>query len=488
MSISLVRRLTLLCILFAIVSGFVSVTSAQELSGELTVYLQEYYQPDRNPEVSAVSEALAQEYMDMHPGVTITLVPLIPAGQDAETFLAARMAAGESPDIMWQQFYSRNTRADDWWVPLNDILEMPNPYIAEGTPGSERWADSFPDFVMGQTRAADGNWYQVSLDWVETGLYYNKDLFAQAGVDPANWTSWGAFVTDMQTLKDTTGVDPMGMYMQQTGWSNWVWADDIFMTVVWGDMADELYMEKYNDPSIPWRQLNPEEIAKAIIDGTLNAEDPRMDDYLRISKEFISFFPIDYTGITTLDQLNTLFFSGQVASTWNGTWVAKPFSNEVPFDYGITYLPPFTTADAPGAQDTAYRVGGPSSAGQYGIAQSAAANGKLDLAVDFLMFVAAPQNFERLVTEHGGYIPMVAGASAGEVMDGFNDIAALPERLFTDPQGRLTLESGDAWQAVMQAYFLGQADEATTKAALQQVWLDGAAALCAEQGYDWCPA
>jgi hypothetical protein len=160
----------------------------------------------------------------------------------------------------------------------------------------------------------------------------------------------------------------------------------------------------------------------------------------------------------------------------------------VPFDYGITYLPPFTTADAPGAQNTAYRVGGPSSAGQYGIAQSAAANGKLDLAVDFLMFVAAPQNFERLVNEHGGYIPMVAGASAGEVMDGFNDIAALPERLFTDPQGRLTLESGDAWQAVMQAYFLGQADEATTKAALQQVWLDGAAALCAEQGYEWCPA
>jgi hypothetical protein len=162
----------------------------------------------------------------------------------------------------------------------------------------------------------------VSLDWVETGVYYNKELFAQAGVDPANWTSWSAFVADMQTLKDATGVDPMGMYMQQTGWSNWVWADDIFLTVVWSDMADELYMEKYNDPNLPWRQLNPEEIAKAIVDGTLNAEDPRMDDYLRISKEFISFFPIDYTGITSLEQLNTLFFGGQVLQ--RGTAPGKP--------------------------------------------------------------------------------------------------------------------------------------------------------------------
>jgi ABC-type glycerol-3-phosphate transport system substrate-binding protein len=253
-------------------------------------------------------------------------------------------------------------------------------------------------------------------------------------------------------------------------------------------MADQFYMEKYNDPNIPWRQLNPEEIAKAILDGVLNAEDPRMDDYLRMSREFVELLPIDYTGITSLDDLNTLFFSGQVAATWNGTWVNRPFAEEVPFDYGITYLPPFTAEDAPGAQGTAYRVGGPSSAGQYGIAQSAAEEGKLDLAVDFLMFLAAPQNFEQLAQAHGGYIPMVAGAEAGDVMTGFTEIAALPERLFTDPQGRLTLESGDAWQAAMQAYFLGAADEATTKAALQQIWIDGANALCAEQGYDWCPA
>jgi raffinose/stachyose/melibiose transport system substrate-binding protein len=478
-----------LFVLLIFLLGVLPVVNAQdELTGELNVFLQEYYQPDRDATIAAISEEIAQEYMALHPGVTINLVPNLPAGQDFETYLAARMAAGESPDIMWQQFYSRNLRADEWWVPLNDVLEMPNPYIEEGTPGRERWADSFPDFVLGQTRAADGNWYQVSLDWVETGLYYNKEMFAEVGVDPANWTNWSSFINDMRTLKDSLGIDPVGMYMQQSGWSNWVWADDIFLTVAWADIGQSFYMEKYNDPNRPWRQLNPEEIAKAVIEGQLNAEDPRMDDYLRISREFVELFPIDYTGITSLDDLNTLFFSEQVAATWSGTWVARPFTEQVPFEYGITYLPPFTSEDAPGAQGTAYRVGGPSSAGQYGIAQSALANGKFDLAADFLMFLAAPQNFGRLAQAHGGYIPMIAGAEAGEVMAGFADIAALPERLFTDPQGRLTLESGDAYQAAMQAFFLGQTDEAQTKAALQQTWMDGALALCAEQGYEWCPS
>ncbi|MBW7884533.1 MAG: carbohydrate ABC transporter substrate-binding protein, partial [Caldilineaceae bacterium] len=417
------------------------------------------------------------------------LVPNLPSGQDFETFLAARMAANESPDIMWQQFGTRNVRGSNWWTPLNDAFEQPNPYIEAGQPGSERWADNFQDYVLNQTRAADGNWYQASLDWVETGLYYNKEILAQAGVDPASWQSWGDFVADMTKVKETTDVDALGTYMRQQGWSNWWWADDIFLTVAWADMADEFYMEKYKDPNRTWRQLNPEEIAKAVLEGKLVATDPRMDDYLRMSKEFVSLLPADYAGIAALDDLDIPFFSGSLATVWTGTWKNKPYVEQIPFDYGVTYLPPFTTDDALGAQNTAYRVGGPSSCGQYGIAKSATDAGRFDLALDFLMFVAAPQNFEKLAVSHGGFIPMVKGAQAGEVMVNFTDIAALPERLFNDPDNRLHgPEHGDAWSQAMQAYFLDQTDLAATKEVLQNLWTDGATKLCAAQQYDWCPA
>jgi raffinose/stachyose/melibiose transport system substrate-binding protein len=466
--------------------------AAPVASGEqqkLTVYLQCYYDPNVEPDTARVAEELVAEYEALNPDVDIELVPNQPSGVDFETFLAARMAANQSPDIMWQQFGTRNVRGADWWTPLNDAFEMPNPYIEAGQPGSERWADSFQDYVLNQTRAADGNWYQASLDWVETGYYYNKEIFAAAGVDPASWDSWSAFVADMKKIKETQNVDALGAFMKQQGWSNWWWADDIFLTVAWANAADDLYMEKYNDASRPWRQLNPEEIAKAVLEGKLVATDPRMDDYLRMNKEFVSILPADYNGIASLDDLDVPFFSGALASVWTGTWKNKPFVAQIPFDYGVTYLPPFTTADAAGAQNTAYRVGGPSSCGQYGIAKSATDAGRLDAATDFLMFLSAPQNFEKLAVSYGGYIPMIKGAEAGEVMANFTDISALPERLFNDPDNRLNgPEHGDAWSQAMQAYFLGQTDEAATKDVLQQLWMDGATKLCADQQYDWCPA
>ncbi len=489
MSTNKIRTFALLVLLVGLlVASLAPITAQDTLSGEISVMINSYYNPTNFPDAAKITEGIAQAYMDLHPGVTITLVPDLPSGQDMETFLAARMAADQAPDIAWQQYGTRNVRGEDWWVPLNPYLEMPNPYIAEGIPGHDKWMDSLPDYVWGQTRSGDGNWYQVSLDWVETGLFYNKDLFAQAGIDPGNWTNWTKFIEDMRTLKETTGAEGLGAYVKQQGWSNWWWADDLFLTVAWADMSNDLYMEKYNDANRPWRQLNPEEIAKAILDGKLDATDPRMDDYLRLSKDFISVLPIDYNGINSLDDLDQVFFSGQLGAYWTGTWKNLLFSTSVPFEYGVTYIPPFTTDDAPHAQNTAYRVGGPTSAGQFGIAQSAAKAGKLELAVDFLMYLSAPQNFGPMAVSVGGYIPLVAGADAGPVMAGFQDIAKLPERLFNDPDSRLTLETADQWNQAMQGYFLGQTDEDATKEALQKIWVDGANALCAANSYDWCPA
>jgi ABC-type glycerol-3-phosphate transport system substrate-binding protein len=487
-----------LLILLLIVSISSSVSAQErELSGELEVFLQSYYPPDTEAPIRAVAEEIVADYQALHPGVTIRLVPNLTAGVGFGPWLTARMAAGTAPDIVWEQFFLRNTvqAAQGWWVPLTDFLEMPNPYIEAGVPGSERWSDSLPDFVLGQTRAADGNWYQVSLDWVETALYYNRDLFEQAGVE-AGWESWHDFVNDMQNLRETTGADPLGAFMTESGWSNWYWADSVFLSAAWADVAENVYMEKYSVPGLESRQFTSEEIARAIVEGELDATDSRMDDYLRLSKEFATLLPFDYNSLGDLEQVQRLFLSQQAAAFWGGSWNNPEIRDAATFEWGVTYLPPFTSDDASGAAGVAYRVGGPSSAGQYGIPQSTADEGKLELAVDFLMFLAAPQNFGRLALSLGSFIPMVAGVEAmeigvetSEMLDNFAEVAALPDRLFTDPPGRLAVaESGDQWASVMQTYFLDRINEEQAKEQLQQIWMNGALQMCAELRYEWCPA
>ena len=111
----------------------------------------------------------------------------------------------------------------------------------------------------------------------------------------------------------------------------------------------------------------------------------------------------------------------------------------------------------------------------------------MELAVDYLMWMSAPQNFGPLANTFGGFIPMVAGTEVGPVLANFFSVAALPDRLFGDPSARLTIEQGDNWTQIMQGYFLGATDEEETKALLQESWENGTAALCQANEFDWCP-
>ena len=142
------------------------------------------------------------------------------------------------------------------------------------------------------------------------------------------------------------------------------------------------------------------------------------------------------------------------------------------------------SAAAPG---TTYSTGGPSAAAQYGIPNSTAEADNLELAVDWLMWMSAPQNFGPVANEKAGFLTTVVGTEASPVLQGFEAILALLDRLFTDPNGRLTAEHGDEWSKILQGYLLGETDDAATKQLLQDSWMKDALAVCENNGFDWCP-
>jgi len=169
-----VKASALLLVMMLVLSVAPGISAQDEMSGTVSWYPQFYNAPDTRPEMSAAVEAVAQDYMDLRPGVSIELLPSREAAYNE--WLGAMMAAGTAPDIAWYQWQDRNNETRDWWAPLNEYLLAPNPYIAEGELGSERWIDTMPDNVTNNMLAGDGNWYEIALDWIEIGLIYNAAL------------------------------------------------------------------------------------------------------------------------------------------------------------------------------------------------------------------------------------------------------------------------------------------------------------------------
>jgi ABC-type glycerol-3-phosphate transport system substrate-binding protein len=86
----------------------------------LNMYLSQFYAPEVYPELSAATQALIDEYQAQHPDVRIEISPYIADVNAYQAWLTTRFAAGDQPDIAWQQFYQRNAERGQNWLALND--------------------------------------------------------------------------------------------------------------------------------------------------------------------------------------------------------------------------------------------------------------------------------------------------------------------------------------------------------------------------------
>ena len=89
------------------------------------------------------------------------------------------------------------------------------------------WLDSFYPALM-ENGKADGKTWGVPFQRSTIVMYYNKDAFREAGLDPeAPPTTWEEFVETGKALtkKDSSGnVDQWGAMIPSTGYPYWMFA------------------------------------------------------------------------------------------------------------------------------------------------------------------------------------------------------------------------------------------------------------------------
>ena len=141
-------------------------------------------------------QSVADAFVAENPHVTFEITVL--ENEAFKARLTTVMQAGDPPDI-FQSWGGGVLRSFAEAGLLRDI----SPEL-EG-----EWKDSFSAQAALNLYGLDGAYYGAPWTWGAVGIFYNRDLFEQAGLDPDNPpATWTEFLAAVQALKDA-GITPI---------------------------------------------------------------------------------------------------------------------------------------------------------------------------------------------------------------------------------------------------------------------------------------
>ena len=154
--------------------------------------------PSDSPGDIAARQTLAENFMKLHPDIPVKIQTIPAEGYDQKVFTS--IAAGNPPDIFGSgdviipTIVSKNYALD-----LNQFVEKENYDLSS----------FYPQVIEGLT--FDGQLVGLTDNWDTQVMYYNRDVFDQAGLDyPDETWTWDRFVAAARQL--TEGEGPKKIY------------------------------------------------------------------------------------------------------------------------------------------------------------------------------------------------------------------------------------------------------------------------------------
>lgn len=261
------------------------------------------WMPTQEDSQGEAINAVIDEFEKQNEGVTVTLEER----SVDEHKNAMRQAAGtdSGPDIYW---YWEGSGLGGELVDVGMSLDLSEYYSEYG------WDDRFTAASMsGITQY--GGYHGVPWSQQGEGIYYNKTLFAQAGIDAAP-TSYTELVDTAKKLK-AAGITPIE-FGGTVNWDVMRLLDSLIETECGADVADELNTE----------------------DGDWGAESCVTEAFTELKTWGADFLNDGYLGINN-DDAAQLFFSGKAAMSLEGTWYnSQVVDNGMnPDDIGVIPFP-----------------------------------------------------------------------------------------------------------------------------------------------------
>jgi hypothetical protein len=330
-----------------------------------------------------------------------------PANQVVWDAIRLRAQAGNIPHLSAFPPVTNTMNRDLFYEFPRGAFDVKNPYSP-----NPKWWDDFPyDGVVfaGYPAAIPGTYWGVGLTETGSGsllgIQYNRDLFAKAGLPAGQAPKTWAELTEWHKKLKGIGVIPWDMGNHVAGTCCSVW----FHNQIYGNLIEDHHADMEKQAAEFFGEKTDGMLNTRWTVYLLKTNKWRLDDqhnvgYFNIIKEWSEYFQPGYLGQTTKD----LFLSGEAAMRFVYVTNIKTQRKVIgdKFKWGAFYFPGVTQETWPHSPNLPQRVHGANGLpGAYVngtfwmVPQKTVKDGKLDLAVDFLQWVTAPDQLTRWAKE-----------------------------------------------------------------------------------------
>jgi multiple sugar transport system substrate-binding protein len=163
-------------------------SDAESTTGPIKVWLS------NNPEEIAWGKAMVQEWNSAHPQEKVTAQE-IPAGKTSEEVIGAAITAGNAPCLVFNTSPAAvpQFQKQGGLVALDDFA------------GAKDYIEARSGDSADQYQSPDGKFYQIPWKQNPVMMFYNKDLFKKAGLNPDDpqLSTYDAFLVASKKIVDS---------------------------------------------------------------------------------------------------------------------------------------------------------------------------------------------------------------------------------------------------------------------------------------------
>lgn len=269
------------------------------------LHLTFYYPVQVGGDVAKLIEKACNEFNAENPGIVVE--PIYTGSyDDTVTKIQTAIQGGTPPDVFVSLATQRYTMADTGMaMPLDEI-------IAADEDGEEYIADFLPGFM--EDSYVDGQIYSIPFQRSTEIMYYNKDKFVEAGLDPEsppeNWDELLEYAKKL-TTDDCYGV---GIALN-SGSAQWT-----FTAYSLQNSADG-------------KQLMSEDGKQVYFNTPENVE------ALQFWLDLQNKHKVMAEGVVQWTDLPTQFLAGEVAMIYHTTGNMTNINSNAEFEFGTCFLP-----------------------------------------------------------------------------------------------------------------------------------------------------